>query len=96
LVRQQIEEHRVNHKPVYRWMRDVNLLLFRKDHNLINTSKRDCEVALKESNTRWCSVGLEMTYDKREIIRLAFVLHCFDRGEVMNGWPAPRGLMQCR
>jgi putative transposase len=48
-------------------------------------------VAVKESNTRGCSDGLELAYDNGEKVRIAFALDCWDR-EVMSWVAATRGV----
>ena len=35
-------------------------------------------VEVKESDTRWCSDGLELSCDNGERVRVAFALDCYD------------------
>lgn len=79
----------VNHKRVYRLMRQYGLLLAR------HTGKRiirphDGKVITLKSNLRWCSDAFEIPCWNGEVVRVAFSLDCCDR-EVMghvavSGW----------
>lgn len=53
----------LNHKRVYRVMRDAGWLLFRQGQKPLDTRKHEGKVAVNESNTRWCSDGLELSCD---------------------------------
>ncbi len=90
-ARLRIDGHRVNHKRVYRVMRDEGLLLFRQGHKPIDTRKHEGKVAVKESDTRWCSDGLELACDNGERVRVAFALDCCDR-EVMSWVATTKGI----
>jgi putative transposase len=52
-----IDGHRINHKRVYRVMRDESLLLFRQGNKPLDTRKHDGKKAVKESDTRWSQTG---------------------------------------
>jgi putative transposase len=80
---------RVNHKRVYRVMRDYRLLLTRHTGRPIDTRSHDGKIAVSESNRRWCSDGFEIACDNREHVRIAFALDCCDR-EAMS-WVATTG-----
>jgi putative transposase len=80
---------RVNHKRVYRVMRDHHLLLRRHTGRPIDTRSHDGRVAVGESDRRWCSDGFEIACDNRERVRIAFALDCCDR-EAMS-WVATTG-----
>ena len=80
---------RVNHKRVYRVMRDYRLLLRRHTGRPIDTRSHDGRIAVSESNRRWCSDGFEIACDNRERVRVAFALDCCDR-EAMS-WIATTG-----
>ena len=67
-------------------MRDAGWLLFRQGQKPLDTRKHEGQVAVKQSNTRWCSDGLELSCDNGERVRVAFTLDCCDR-EVMS-WVA--------
>ncbi|MDE3889214.1 IS3-like element IS2 family transposase [Escherichia coli] len=69
----------INAKRVYRIMRQNALLLERKP--AVPPSKRahTGRVAVKESNQRWCSDGLEFCCDNGERLRVTFALDCCDR-----------------
>ena len=79
----------VNHKRVYRLMKQNGLLLAR------HTGKRsvrqhDGKVITLKSNLRWCSDAFEIPCWNGEVIRVAFSLDCCDR-ELMShvaisGW----------
>jgi len=79
----------VNHKRVYRLMKQNGLLLAR------HTGKRsirqhDGKVITLKSNLRWCSDAFEIPCWNGEVIRVAFSLDCCDR-EAMSfvaiaGW----------
>lgn len=77
---------RVNHKRIYRVMRDHRLLLRRYTGRPIDTRSHDGRIAVSESNRRWCSDGFEIACDNRERVRIAFALDCCDR-EAMS-WVA--------
>jgi len=80
---------RVNHKRVYRVMRDYQLLLRRHTGRPIDTRSHDGRIAVGESDRRWCSDGFEIACDNRERVRIAFALDCCDR-EAMS-WVATTG-----
>ncbi len=69
----------INAKRVYRIMRQNALLLERKP--AVPPSKRahTGRVAVKESNQRWCSDGVEFCCDNGERLRVTFALDCCDR-----------------
>ena len=54
---------RANHKRVYRVMRDEGWLLYRHGAKPIDNRKHEGKVAVKESDVRWCSDGLELSCD---------------------------------
>ena len=70
---------RVNHKRVYRVMREHQLLLQRHTGRPLDTRSHDGRIAVGESNRRWCSDGFEIACDNRERVRIAFALDCCDR-----------------
>ncbi|SNT39131.1 HTH-like domain-containing protein [Noviherbaspirillum humi] len=78
----------VNHKTLYRVMRDHGLLLYRHGQRPVSARKHDGKIAVAASNTRWCSDGFEVACDNGERVRVAFALDCCDR-EVMS-WVATR------
>lgn len=82
---------KVSHKRVYRVMRDQGLLIYRQGAGPVSTRRHDGKVAVKESNTRWCSDGLELACDNGEKVRIAFALDCCDR-EVMSWVATTRGV----
>ena len=68
----------VNHKRVYRIMRQNGLLLTR------HTGKRpqlahEGKVVTLRSNLRWCSDGFEISCWNGQVVRVAFALDCCDR-----------------
>ena len=48
-------------------------------------------MAVKESDTRWCSDGLELSCDNGEKVRVAFALDCCDR-EIMSWVATTKGI----
>lgn len=79
----------VNHKRVYRLMKQNGLLLAR------HTGKRairqhDGKVITLKSNLRWCSDAFEIPCWNGEVVRVAFSLDCCDR-ELVSLWPSPAG-----
>ena len=74
-----IDDRHVNYKRVYRVMRDEGWLLYRQGQKPLETRKHEGAVAVKESDTRWCSDGLELSCDNGERVRVAFALDCCDR-----------------
>ncbi|MDQ9170119.1 IS3 family transposase [Oxalobacteraceae bacterium R-40] len=81
----------INHKRVYRVMRDHNLLLYRQGQRPVDTRRHDGKVAVDNSNVRWCSDGFELSCDNGERVRVAFALDCCDR-EVMSWVATTRGI----
>jgi putative transposase len=81
----------VNHKRVYRVMRDHDLLLYRQGVYPVSTQRHEGKVEVEESNVRWCSDGLEVTCDNGEKVRVAFAMDCCDR-EVMSWVATTRGI----
>jgi putative transposase len=78
----------VNHKRVFRIMRQNGMLLAR------HTGRRsgrvhDGKVVVMRSNLRWCSDGFEITCWNGEIVRLAFIIDAHDR-EII-AWHAVAG-----
>ena len=73
------QRQRVNHKRVYRVMREHQLLLRRYTGRPVDTRSHDGRIAVSESNRRWCSDGFEIACDNRERVRVAFSLDCCDR-----------------
>ncbi len=82
---------RVNHKRVYRVIRDEGWLLYRHGEKPVDTRKHEGKVAVKESEVRWCSDGLELSCDNGEKVGVAFTLDCFDR-EVMSWVAKTKGI----
>jgi transposase InsO family protein len=72
---------RVNHKRVYRVMREHGLLLAR--HTGRPTLRHDGKVMTLKSNLRWCSDGFEIRCWNDEKVHVVFALDCCDR-EVMG------------
>lgn len=78
----------VNHKRVYRVMREHQLLLRRPG---VRRDKRRHEgrVAVDHSDTRWCSDGFEFRCDDGQPLRVTFALDCCDREAI--SWAATTG-----
>jgi transposase InsO family protein len=68
----------VNHKRVYRIMRQNGLLLTR--HTGIKPQRaHEGKVVTLRSNLRWCSDGFEIACWNGQVVRVAFALDCCDR-----------------
>ncbi len=79
----------VNHKRIYRIMRQHGLLLQRYTGNQ-NTRTHNGKIITLKSNLRWCSDVFEIPCWNKEIIRVVFSFDCCDR-EIMSfiattGW----------
>jgi putative transposase len=72
----------INHTRVYRGMRDACWLLFRQGQKPLDTRKHEGQVAVKQSNTRWCSDGLELYCCDREVMRWVATTKDIDEGLV--------------
>ena len=71
-------EPAVNHKRVFRIMRQNGMLLAR--HTGRRTGRvHDGKVVVMRSNLRWCSDGFEIACWNGEIIRIAFIIDAHDR-----------------
>ena len=57
-------------------MREEGWLLFRQGQKPLDKRKHEGTVAVKESDTRWCSDGLELSCDNGEQVLVAFALDC--------------------
>ncbi len=68
----------VNHKRVYRIMKERGLLLKRPPRRH-ETRAHTGKVATGASDQRWCSDGFELTCANGEKVRTIFVLDCCDR-----------------
>lgn len=78
----------VNHKRVYRVMREHQLLLRRPGVRRDNR-RHDGRVAVERSDTRWCSDGFEFRCDDGQPLRVTFALDCCDREAI--SWAATTG-----
>jgi putative transposase len=87
--RDQESRGRVNHKRIYRVMREHRLLLQRHTGRPVDLRSHDGRIAVDQSDRRWCSDGFEIACDNRERVRVAFALDCCDR-EAMS-WVATTG-----
>ncbi len=90
-ARLKIDGRHINHKRVYRVMRDEGWLLFRQGQKPLDTMKHEGTVAVKESDTRWCSDELELSCDNGERVRVASALGCCD-GEIMSWVATTKGI----
>lgn len=79
----------VNHKRVYRIMRENGLCLQRYDRKPTRT--HDGKVITLKSDLRWCSDGFEIQCWNGEKIQVAFSLDCHDR-EAIRWVTSSRGL----
>jgi putative transposase len=84
----QTGEPAVNHKRVFRIMRQNGMLLAR--HTGRRTGRvHDGKVVVMRSNLRWCSDGFEITCWNGDIVRIAFIIDAHDREIV--AWHAVAG-----
>ena len=81
----------VNHKHVYRIMRDTGMLLYRHGYPRAMERRHDGVIQVKESNKRWCSDGLEIRCDNGDKVIVAFALDCCDR-EILSWVATTRGI----
>ncbi len=84
-ARLKIDGQQINHK------RDDGWLLFRQGTKPLDTRKHEGTVAVKESDTRWCSDELELSCDNRERVRVAFALDCSERA-IMSWVATTKGI----
>lgn len=68
----------VNHKRVYRIMRQNGLLLTRYTGKRAQLAHEGKVITLR-SNLRWCSDGFEIACWNGQVVRVAFALDCCDR-----------------
>ena len=79
----------INHKRVYRVMKDNNLLLER--HAPRAARVHNGKVATLKSNVRWCSDAFRIQCDNGEHVEVVFALDCHDR-EVISWACSTRGI----
>jgi len=82
-ARVKIDGRQGNHKRVYRVMRDEGWLLFRQGQKPLDTRKHEGTVAVKESDTRWCSDGLELSTAPWEVH--CSIRHKYAKNELLVG-----------
>jgi putative transposase len=68
----------VNHKRVFRIMRQNSMLLARHTGSR-NGRVHDGKVIVMRSNLRWCSDGFEISCWNGDLIRIAFIIDAHDR-----------------
>ncbi|WP_457369489.1 IS3 family transposase [Pseudomonas sp. TE36184] len=89
LLRRERETHSlpaINVKRVYRVMRDHNLLLERRLKQPGVPRRHEGRIAVKTSDTRWCSDGFEFRCEDGAKLSVTFALDCCDREAI--GWVA--------
>ena len=79
----------INHKRVYRLMKEHSLLLQKFGPRPART--HDGKVATLKSNLRWCSDGFRLQCWNGEHVEVAFSLDCHDR-EVISWVTSTRGI----
>lgn len=79
----------VNHKRIYRVMKENNLLLNRYANKPLRVHSG--KVITLHSNTRWCSDGFYITCDNGDRVQVAFALDTCDR-EVMSYVASNKGI----
>jgi putative transposase len=75
---EEIGKPAVNHKRIYRIMRQNGLLLARHTGKQAKPSHEGTVITLR-SNLRWCSDGFEIACWNGQVVRVAFALDCCDR-----------------
>ncbi len=89
LLRRAREKQRlpaINVNRVYRVMRDHNLLLERRIKQPGVPRRHEGRIAVKTSDTRWCSDGFEFRCEDGAKLSVTFALDCCDREAI--GWVA--------
>lgn len=82
----------VNHKRIYRVMKQHHLLLPKAPKRRVSSRPHDGKVAVLESNARWCSDGFEISCDNGQVVTGTFTKDCCDREIIAwRAW-AGRGL----
>lgn len=84
-----IDGGRVNHKRVYRVMKDNQLLLSKYDPKPILV--HDGKVITLHSNTHWCSDGFVLSCDNGDKVHVAFSMDTCDR-EVLRYIASTKGI----
>jgi transposase InsO family protein len=84
-----IDGVRVNHKRVYRVMKDNQLLLSKYGTKPIRV--HDGKVITLHSNTRWCSDGFVLSCDNGDKVHVAFSMDTCDR-EVLRYIASTKGI----
>ena len=79
----------INHKRVYRIMKEHKLLL--QKHSQRDTRTHDGKVATLKSNLRWCSDAFRIQCWNGEHLEVAFSLDCCDR-EAISWVTSTRGI----
>lgn len=79
----------INHKRIYRVMKENKLLLSRFANKPLRV--HDGKIITLHSNTRWCSDGFYITCDNGERVQVAFSLDTCDR-EVMSYVASNKGI----
>ena len=74
-------DKRVNHKRIYRIMKENNLL--HQPYGKKTLRVHDGKIITMRSNMRWCSDGLTINCDNGDRVHVAFAMDCCDR-EVMG------------
>lgn len=80
LLNKQLEKEgksKVNHKRIYRIMKDNNLLL--PAHGKKPTRSHDGKIITLRSNTRWCSDALSLQCQNGDRVHIAFAMDTCDR-----------------
>ncbi|WP_237170324.1 IS3 family transposase [Pandoraea thiooxydans] len=79
----------VNHKRMYRVMKEQGLLLPKSPKRRDSGRPHAGKVAVEESNRRWCSDGFEIACENGEVVTGVFMKDCCDR-EIIS-WRAWTG-----
>ena len=84
--------HAINHKRVYRVMKEHSLLLPKAPKRRVSSRVHDGIVGVAKPNRRWCWDGFEIACDNGEVVTGVFMKDCCDREiTAWRAW-AERGL----
>jgi putative transposase len=69
----------VNHKRIYRVMKEQQLLLPKASKRPVRSRPHEGKVAVSASDVRWCSDGFEIACENGQVVTGTFTKDCCDR-----------------